>query len=206
MFRAAVISEQRLHPRAQIELPVRLRWLTPFGYRFEISQTIDASRTGLLLTLPDYCVPGARVWVTMPYDPAESITQPEIPARVVRTELISPARNRVALEFESMVNPPARAVGRERRSGARVRLALPITVRPLNAPWPEETMTTDISDDGLRFETARLYSVGDALLIKLEYGDQARRGEIPAQVMRIEAVDGGFEQRAAVRWTESPES
>jgi hypothetical protein len=206
MFRAVVISEQRLHPRAQIELPVRLRWLTPFGYRFEISQTIDASRTGLLLALPEACDPGARVWVTMPFDPDETVTQPETPARVVRTELISPARYRVALEFESPVNPPQPAVERERRRGERVFLALPVTVRQAHAPWPEETMTTDISDGGLRFETARFYSVGDSLLIRLQHGRWARLGEIPAQVVRIEAVSGGFEQRAAIRWTNLQES
>ena len=206
MLRAVVIAAKRRHPRAQIELPVRLRWLTPFGYRFETSQTIDASRTGLLLTLPEDCEPGSRVWVTMPFDPGETVTQPETPARVVRTELLSAARYRVALEFESAANPSPRAVGRERRSGARVCLALPVTVRPEHAPWPEETMTTDISDGGLRFETARIYSAGDSLLITMKHGDHARLGEMPARVVRIEAVKGGFEQRAAVRWIHPPES
>jgi hypothetical protein len=204
MFRAVVISEQRLHPRAQIELPVRLRWLTPFGYRFEISQSIAVSRTGLLLTLPEACDPGARVWISMPFDPAEPVAQPETPAHAVRTEMISPSRYRVALEFESPANPLEHAVECERRQGARVLLALPVTVRQAHTPWPEETMTTDISDGGLRFETVRFYSVGDSLLIQLHHGNRARRGETPAQVARIEAFDGGFEQRAAVRWTNTP--
>jgi Tfp pilus assembly protein PilZ len=67
-------------------------------------------------------------------------------------------------------------------------------------------MTTDISDGGLRFETARIYSAGDSLLITMKHGDHARLGEMPARVVRIEAVKGGFEQRAAVRWIHPPES
>jgi len=64
-------------------------------------------------------------------------------------------------------------------------------------------MTTDISEGGLRFEAARIYSAGDPVLITMRYGDKRRQGEVPALVVRIEAVDGGFEQRAAVRWTNS---
>lgn len=206
MFRAVVISERRLHSRAQIELPVRLRWLTPFGYRFAISQTIDVSRAGLLLALPEPCDLGARVWVAMPFDPAETAAQPETPARIVRSELISSTRYRVALEFKSPAHSTQRGVKLERRKSARVLLALPVTVRPANTPWPEETMTTDISDGGLRFETARFYTAGESVLIQSHHGIQARRGEIAAHVVRIEAGEGETEQRAAVQWIELRDS
>ena len=206
MFRAVVISEQRLHPRAQIELPVRLRWITPFGYRFEISQTIDVSRTGLLLSLPEACDPGARVWVTMPFDPAETVAQPETPARIARSELVSSMRYRVALEFKPPDISTQHRANRERRRSARVFLALPVTIRPARTPWPEETMTTDISDGGMRFETVRFYSVGESLLIQSHYGNRARMGEIAAQVVHIEPAAGEIEQRAAVQWTSLHES
>ncbi len=206
MSRAAVISEQRLHPRAQIELPVRLRWITPFGYRFAISQTIDVSRTGLLLSLPEACDLGARVWVTLPFDPAETAALPETPARIVRSELISSIRHRVALEFKSPAHSTQRGVKLERRKSARVLLALPVTVRPADTPWPEETMTTDISASGLRFETARFHTAGESVLIQSHHGIRARRGEFAAQVVRIEAGWGETEQRAAVQWIELRDS
>lgn len=47
-------------------------------------------------------------------------------------------------------------------------------------------MTQDISRTGARFESAHIYSTGDAVLAKIPWGDWARAGEIPARIVRIE--------------------
>jgi hypothetical protein len=200
MFHAALLVEQRRHPRAQLHLPVRLRWLGPFGYRLEVSRSLDASRGGLLLCLPEACGEGARLWVTFPFDSATTSAQPETPARVVRVELASLSSFLIALEFESSTSYFSHPVESERRASARVPLALPLTARESSSPWPEQTMTTDISEGGMRFETSRLYSAGETVLLELRHGKWASKGEMPSRVVRIEAVPGAFEQRAAVEF------
>ena len=41
--------ERRGRPRVLLELPVRVRWLGPFGLETEITQTRNASRDGVLV-------------------------------------------------------------------------------------------------------------------------------------------------------------
>ena len=48
-------------------------------------------------------------------------------------------------------------------------------------------MTKDISRGGARFETARILSPGEQLLLQLPWGEWAKAGEIPARVVRVEA-------------------
>ena len=76
----------REHHRARIRLPVRLRWTTPFGQKIELCQTLDVSRGGLLLSVRETHAPGVPLWVTFPYDASLPDGQPEVRARVLRSE------------------------------------------------------------------------------------------------------------------------
>ncbi len=191
----ALPKKQRRHPRVQLNLSVRLRWLSPLGQLIEVTETLDVGRGGLLVHRREPCRAGALVWVAFPFDPSLPLTQPETPARVVRVTTTPAGDNLVALELEAP-KPKGAAAGqaylsfaRERRRHERLRLALPIRVRPADSPWPEETMTVDISDDGVLFCTTRLHTVGDTLYIALpprSFGGQwASPAELPARVVRV---------------------
>jgi hypothetical protein len=67
-----------------MRLPVRLRWTTPLGQKIELADTIDVSRSGLLVSTKESHAPGVNVWVTFPYDATLSDGQPEILSRVAR--------------------------------------------------------------------------------------------------------------------------
>src|SRR5262249_61527753 len=90
----------------------------------------------------------------------------------------------------------------ERRRQERVPLALPIRVRPADSLWPEETMTMDITEDGVRFWTTRLYSVGDDLRIFSPRGSLPSRwittAELPARIVRVTSRPGSIAQEVAV--------
>lgn len=204
MLRATLPAEQRRHPRAQLQLPVRLRWLGPFGSQLEFCQSVDASRSGLLIYRPEASQDHSRVWVTFPYDSAANEPQPETPARVVRNEAIPSGGQLVALELELPERRPVHLLGRERRTSARAPLAIPISVRTIGAPWPEEAMTLDVSNAGVRFETSRLYEEGDQVRIRLDFGDWGRNGDVTAHVVRVEPVPGAPELRVAVAWHRPP--
>jgi hypothetical protein len=89
-------------------------------------------------------------------------------------------------------------VEQERRGRDRVLLAVPIRVRPADAPWPEETMTIDLNDGGVLFRSPRLYAPGDAVCVTLPYGRWADAGEVAGRVLRVQAVPGSNESRVAV--------
>src|SRR5438270_3464524 len=166
--------DRREHHRAQLRLPVRIRWNTPFGQKAEICKTLDISRGGLLVPSQETHAPGVPVWVTFPFDSSIRDGQPEMLARVV---CVRPARNghgkkpaypeasepAVALHFA----PPFRPNGnghaneRERRHSPRWPLAIPVRVRPEHIPWFEEAMTMDVSANGLRFLSSREYQSGE---------------------------------------------
>ena len=77
--------QTREHHRVRIRLPARLRWATPFGQKIELTETLDVSRGGLLLTTKELHSAGASLWVTFPYDASLPDGQPEVLARVVRS-------------------------------------------------------------------------------------------------------------------------
>jgi hypothetical protein len=186
MSRLAPYIEIRRHPRAQLQLPVRVRWRGPIGMRLETTQTIDVSREGLFVHRAEPCELQARVWVAFPFDSSVSMTgQPETPARVVRVEKAARGGYRVALHLEVPPRVAPRPPTNERRSSSRIPFALPIFVRAAGAPWPEESMTQDISRSGARFLTARIFAQGDQLLATLSWGEWERAGEIPARVVRV---------------------
>jgi PilZ domain len=198
MPHVAPAKEQRRHPRAQLQLPVRIRWRGPLGSLVEFTEALDVSREGLLVTRQQETRKGSRVWVTVPFDGAGANTvQPETPARVVRVQSTASGANLVALHFENPRRNASQPPESERRRNMRVSFGLPILVRPANSPWPEETMTQDISQGGARFETTRSYSVGDVLLLQIQSDAWKGPREVPGRVVRLEpALDSGVASQA----------
>ena len=198
--------DRREHHRAQLRLPVRIRWNTPFGQKTEICKTLDISRGGLLVPCVETHSPGVPLWVTFPYDNSVGDSQPEMPAKVVRVRPASngngnkPARTgstekavavHFALPFRPESNGNGHANERERRHSPRRPLAIPVRVRLAHIPWFEEAMTIDVSAQGLRFVSSREYKEGDRLRVSFELTSSSpwpTGSETPARVVRVEAV------------------
>jgi len=207
--------DRREHHRAQLSLPVRIRWNTPFGQKTEVCKTLDISRTGLLVPCQETHAPGVSLWVTFPYDSSVGDSQPEMLAKVVRVGLgrkgngsKSTAENSteqaVAMHFALPPRTESNGNGhgkeRERRDSPRRPLALPIRVRPEHIPWFEETMTIDVSAHGLRFVSNREYREGERLLVSFDPAALApwpTASESPVRVVRI----GGIPESAALAVT-----
>ena len=184
---ATTFVEMRKHPRSQLRMPVRLRWRGPLGMRLETTRSIDAARGGIRIPRNESCEIGSRVWVTFPFDANTSATvQPETPAHVVRVEQNAQRGYDVSLQLELPVRGAELTRDKERRKCARMTFAVPIFVRAVASPWPEESMTHDISRSGARFESAHIYSKGDAVLAKIPWGEWEHAGEIRARVVRVE--------------------
>jgi hypothetical protein len=196
--------DRREHHRAQLNLPVRIRWNTPFAQKTEICKTLDISRGGLLVPCQETHAAGVGLWVTFPYDTSLGDAQPEMLAKVVR---VGPAHNgngnksthesarqqAVALHFAPRLeaNGNGHAKQSERRNSPRRALALPVRVRPEHVPWFEEAMTMDVSARGLRFLSSREYQEGDRLLVSFESAASVpwpTAAETSARVLRIDAV------------------
>lgn len=187
-FTAKASLEKRKHPRAQLRMPVRLRGRGPLGMRVEITRTIDSSRDGIRIPRSESCEVGARVWVTFPFDTGSSASaQPETPARVVRVDQNTQRGYDLSLRLELPLRAAVRTKDKERRTCSRVTFAVPIFVRASGSPWPEESMTYDISRAGARFESAHIYASGDTILVKVPWGEWEPAGEIRARVVRVEA-------------------
>jgi PilZ domain len=188
----------RKHPRALVNLPVRIRWRGPLGTRLEITHTIDVAREGLLVRRAEPCELDTRVWVAFPYDPREPApVQPETPATVMRVDRDRAGSFRVALRLNIVKRQLAWPPARERRRDLRLAFALPILVRPVGSPWPEESMTRDISRSGARFETSHIYAPGDELFGKILWGDWEKAGEIRGRVVRVESAEDSLGMAAA---------
>lgn len=182
----------RKHPRALLNMPVRIRWHGALGTRLEITHTIDVSREGLLVRRAESCEVETRVWVLFPYHPREGASvQPETPATVSRVERDPAGGFQVALHLDVAARQPAWPPAKERRKDARVAFALPIFVRPVAAHWPEESMTRDISRSGARFETSHIYAAGDEVFAKIPWGNWEKAGEMRGRVVRVESVEDG---------------
>jgi hypothetical protein len=81
--------DRREHHRVQLRIPARLRWTTPLGQRTEICETLNVSRAGLLVPCKENYLAGTPLWITFPYDATLPFGQPEVLARVVRSELVA---------------------------------------------------------------------------------------------------------------------
>jgi hypothetical protein len=196
--------DRREHHRAQLRLPVRIRWNTPFGQKTEICKTLDISRGGLLVPCQEMHAPGVPLWVTFPYDGTVGDSQPEMLATVVRVrsavngnQFTHAGSNEkaVGLHFAPPFRPESNGNGhateRERRDSPRRPLAIPVRVRLEHIPWFEEAMTIDISARGLRFLSSREYQEGDRLRVSFEptaSGPWPTASETAARVVRIEPV------------------
>lgn len=177
--------ELRKSPRARLQLPVRIRWMGPLGMRLEITETIDASREGLLIRRAEPCNPWARLWVAYPFDLTAASVQPETPARIARVQAGVGGGYYVGLQLQLPQRDNGRDSGDERRRSARFSFSLPIFVRPSGSFWPEEAMTQNVSNYGVRFETARAYKVGEMVLAKIPWGEWSKAGEIFGRVVRV---------------------
>ncbi|MFI5059315.1 MAG: PilZ domain-containing protein [Candidatus Acidiferrales bacterium] len=185
----------REHHRVRLHLPVRLRWTTPFGQRSEICESVNVSRGGLLVSCKESHSPGVALWTTFPYDVSMPDGQPEVPARVLRSEPSpnAPVTLNVAMRFERAKQTISNGNGNgrdlERRASPRRTLAMPVHVRPERMPWFEEAMTLDISGEGLRFVSSREYALSDRILVSFDRYASAPwhgRAEIPARIVRVE--------------------
>lgn len=175
--------------------------------RLETTETIDVSREGLLVHRREDCDPSARVWVAFPFDTsAPAANQVEVPARIVRVEQDPIGGFRVALSLETPARPLPLAEGDERRKSIRSPFAAPIFIRRTGTPWPEESMTQDISEGGARFETAQIFAAGDIIHAMIPSGEWQKRGELTGRVMRVLAVTdakgAGPITSVAVQWTQ----
>jgi hypothetical protein len=198
--------QPRQHRRVRLRLPVRFRWTAPFGQQTEICESVDASRGGLLVRSEFSHAAGASLWVTFPYDASLRDGQPEIPARVIRSykpgEMSSETRRAaadqsffVAICFAPNVHAVHNGNGHEgvaeRRSSARHPLSVPVRIRPEQMIWFEETMTMDVSSEGLRFVSNREYARADRLLISFDAYSSApwpSGRELLAQIVRIDTL------------------
>ena len=195
--------DRREHHRAQLRLPVRVRWNTPLGQKTEVCKTLDISRGGLLVPCKESHAPGVPLWVTFPYDSSIGDRQPETLATVVhvRPSPNGNGKNRadvteqaVAIHFAPSFRPDSNGNGhvkRERRTNPRRALAIPVRIRPPHIPWFEEAMTIDISAHGLRFLSSREYKDRETLLVSFDPAASApwpTSSETAAHVVRIERV------------------
>jgi len=159
--------------------------------RLEITETIDISREGLLIRRSDPRATPSRVWVAFPFDPdAAGAVQPETPARILRSEPDPAGGWRLAMRLELPQRESPRPAESERRKTPRIPFALPIFVRAHGTPWPEESMTRDISRSGVQFETAQVYANRELVLAKIPWGEWDKAGEIPGRVVHIEPLAG----------------
>jgi hypothetical protein len=204
--------ERRHRPRVLLELPVRVRWLGPFGLETEITQTRNASRDGILVSSDFSRQVGSLLWATFPYDAAVAFTESETPGNVVRcaaTFAIRSAKaNTIAIAFHhhDLISESdtlaqnlfsAHSGRNDRRRHARIALAFLIRVERIgqisslprqeieSAQWPDETMTVEVSPAGMLFCTLRIYEVGEQLTIAAQPGRKLSAGERRARVVRI---------------------
>ena len=103
----------RAYRRVRMRVPARLRWTSPFGQKIELAETMDVSRGGLLLSSRELHAPGVLLWVTFPFDASLREGQPEVPARVVRSEESSatPLHFSLAIQCEAQARSVSSGLG-----------------------------------------------------------------------------------------------
>ena len=198
---ALAVKELRKSSRVPLTLPIRLRWQGALAQTIEITETLDSSRGGLLFFRTEALPVNARLWVTFPYSADSREAQPETPAHVVRVKTTPGGGQIVAIEFEKRDRPVPADTVMNRRNSHRMPLALPITVRFHEIPWPEHAMTQDVSTHGVLFRTPRQYALGDVVCVSIPHGVWARRGEMEGHVVRIDALPESPETTVALSLT-----
>jgi hypothetical protein len=217
VFRASAASEispareRRSRPRVLLELPVRIRWLGPFGLETEVTQTENVSRDGLLISSFNPRQPGSQLWATFPYDAAVAFTESETSGTVAWCAAASANKNMIAISFHQndpiwQRNLPAANASlsasrsHDRRSHSRIPLAYLIRVSriaptrqdpqaALDQPsQPEETMTVNVSPAGMVFCTLRIYLPNERLTIAAPTARNLSDDKRYARVVRIAPV------------------
>lgn len=192
-------EDRRGRPRAPLALPVRVRWLGPFGLETEVTQTLDAGGGGTLISSCQSHQEGSHVWATLPYDARAAATEAEIPGRVAHSKMTPAGTGLTGIAFDAQaVHSTDRLLKHaDRRSQPRVPLALFVRVirrpdarRPVHfahefAPWPEDTMTVDVSPRGMLFCTLRAYEPDERLSIALPNDRRSAVRERLARVVRV---------------------
>jgi hypothetical protein len=206
--------QRRSHLRVRLRLPARLRWSAPFGQRTDQCETINLSRSGLLLACHEAHGPGHPLWVTIPFDPHDAGAQPETVARVVRCAESKDDTQftwNVAMHLEGAARAQSRRNGSDEankhQNGAGTKIALPIRVRPDHIPWYEEAMTIEVSPGKLKFVTNREYRFGERLLVTFASGSESPwsgEGEWETQVTGIEMEAGSDSLCVTVRKKTDP--
>jgi hypothetical protein len=194
MQHPSAVTERRNHPRAPLKLPARIRWQGPFGMRLELTETIDVSREGVLIRRKEPCELQSRAWIIFPFARGAGSVQPETPARIARVVSDGSGGYWVALHLELPQRGSAQEFAQESRRSERVPFSLPIFVRTEEAPWPEESMTNDISRHGVRFETSHVYEAGEIVCTQIPWGEWAKKGEIRGKVVRTDGLHGVSER------------
>lgn len=159
--------------------------------QLEVTETRDVSRDGVLVRCGEELgAPGSRAWIVFPYDAAETgAFEPETPARVARVERDA-GEYRIGLMLEPHRTNGTLPPSSERRALPRVALCLPIFLRTEGMPWAEEAMRRDFSWRGMRFETSRVYNVGETVRTKIPWNGSAKTGEVLGRVVRVEPGAG----------------
>lgn len=214
-------NERRPDPRAELTLPVRLRWLGPFGLETEITQSWNVSRSGMLAGSSQPRYKGSLVWVTFPCCEDMGLAEPETRARVARCQIGPGGIQMIGMAFDS----PRRAGGNEyhriprgvtsvsapdtrkyfeigdRRRRTRYTLALFVRVSRIKSPgssefpahqdppWPEETMTMNLSPGGVLFCSLRIHEVGDRLTFTFAKGAILPQAERLGRVVHVAPLD-----------------
>jgi hypothetical protein len=192
-------------------LPVRIRWLGPFGLETEVTQTENVSRDGLLISSFNPRQPCSQLWATFPYDAAVAFTESETPGTVAWCAAESANKNMIAISFHpndplrerdlpAADGRPAAAESHDRRSKTRIPLAYLIRVSrtppidqdsqaALDQPsQPEETMTVNVSPVGIVFCTVRIYSLNERLTISASAARNLSEGKRYGRVVRVAPV------------------
>jgi hypothetical protein len=195
-------DELRRYGRVPLSVPVRLRWVGAWGWGAEISETMDIGRGGLLVASGEARCPGAPVWVTFPFQPQDPQPVPEFAAHVAHARSNPaggvwvglafapsgcPQSGRGAVPRGSLWRRARAAFGRlgNGRRYERMPLALPISIHRPQFPWPEETVSENISAGGLVFCTVQVYEPLEIIEIELPSGRWPAVGRHAARVLRV---------------------
>jgi len=82
---SGTFTERRIHPRAPLRLPARIRWPSPLGLRVEMTKTVDVSRDKVLVRRNEPSELFARVWIVFAFVRGAGVSvQPETPGRIIR--------------------------------------------------------------------------------------------------------------------------
>jgi len=208
---ASPAPERRRRPRVLLQLPVRVRWLGPFGLETEVTQTENVSRDGLLISSFNSRQPGSQLWATFPYDADVAFTESETAGTVAWCAAESANKNMIAISFHqsdplwqknltAADDPLPEFRSHDRRSQTHISLAYLIRVSriaptrqdphaALDQPsQPEETMTVNVSPAGMVFCTVLIYSPNERLAITTPAARNLSEGKRYARVVRVAPV------------------